>query len=216
MKKLSLVISLLTVIYLPFTLANDDVEVEIAITDAAGNQVENGVLIFTPKFTLANPPALPDVPAIMNQIDKQFAPHVLVVQAGTEISFPNADNLFHHVYSFSPAKQFEVKLYKEFTAEPLLFEQAGIVDIGCNIHDWMLGYIVVTDSPFFLKTDASGNAQVTLPRGEYGVRFWHPAVPNAKAFDTDSITIDSAQSLSVTLDQTVPVADDFDDGFGDY
>ena len=99
------------------------------------------VLTLTPNFTLASTPQREEEPAIMNQIDKQFAPHVLVVQSGTDISFPNADNLFHHVYSFSPTKQFELKLYKEFTAEPLRFEQAGIVDIGCNIHDWMLGYI---------------------------------------------------------------------------
>ena len=79
----------------------------------------------------------------MNQINKQFAPHVLVVQKNTEVTFPNADNVFHHVYSFSPTKQFELKLYKEFTAEPLFFEQAGIVDIGCNIHDWMLGYMIL-------------------------------------------------------------------------
>ena len=127
------------------------------------------VLTLTPNFTLASTPQREEEPAIMNQIDKQFAPHVLVVQSGTDISFPNADNLFHHVYSFSPTKQFELKLYKEFTAEPLRFEQAGIVDIGCNIHDWMLGYIVVTDSPFFAKTNEEGVMNVSLPVGEYSV-----------------------------------------------
>ncbi|NDV92253.1 methylamine utilization protein [Alteromonas sp. 345S023] len=216
MKNFPLLLCLLTVIYLPLSMANDYVNLAVTITDADGNKVENGVVIFTPTFNLETPPPSPLEPAIMNQINKQFAPHVLVVHAGTEVSFPNADNLFHHVYSFSPAKQFEVKLYKEFTAEPLLFEQAGIVDIGCNIHDWMLGYIVVADSPFFLKTDADGNAQIDLAKGEYEVRFWHPSAAKAKAFDSDSIVIDSDKSLSLTLDKVVPANDSFDDGFGDY
>jgi plastocyanin len=216
MRKFSFLLGLLGFIHLPTSLADDYVNLAVSITDSQGNKVENGVITFTPQFTLEAPPARAPTPAIMNQINKQFAPHVLVVQAGTEVTFPNADNLFHHVYSFSPAKQFEVKLYKEFTAEPLLFEQAGVVDIGCNIHDWMLGYIFVTDSPFFLKTNAEGEAQINLVKGKYDVRFWHPSATKAKAFDSDSIVVDSDTSLSLTLDKAIPASDNFDDGFGDY
>ena len=173
------------------------------------------VLTLTPNFTLASTPQREEEPAIMNQIDKQFAPHVLVVQSGTDISFPNADNLFHHVYSFSPTKQFELKLYKEFTAEPLRFEQAGIVDIGCNIHDWMLGYIVVTDSPFFAKTNEEGVMNASLPVGEYSVMTWHPQQPDVKLFNSATLQITNSQEYKFVLD-AVFSDDDFDEGFGDY
>ena len=109
----------------------------ITLNDSDGVPVDNGVFLFEPQFEVEAHQMPQQEPAIMNQIDKQFEPHVLVVKAGTEVTFPNADNLFHHVYSFSPTKQFELKLYKEFTAEPLRFDTAGVVDIGCNIHDWM-------------------------------------------------------------------------------
>lgn len=197
--------------------ANESITLNFAITDVEGSPVSNGVVLLTPthgEFPQSEPDSLPT--AIMNQIDKQFVPHVLVVQKNTEISFPNADNLFHHVYSFSPTKQFELKLYKEFTAEPLLFEQSGIVDIGCNIHDWMLGYIVISDSPYFLKTDDQGLGQVTLPKGEYSMQFWHPAFSYVSAFENDVQTFSTSTTISVSLDETVPNHLGFDDGFGDY
>ena len=189
--------------------------ISIYVSDANGEPVKDMVLTLTPNFTLASTPQREEEPAIMNQIDKQFAPHVLVVQSGTDISFPNADNLFHHVYSFSPTKQFELKLYKEFTAEPLRFEQAGIVDIGCNIHDWMLGYIVVTDSPFFAKTNEEGVMNVSLPVGEYSVMTWHPQQPDVKLFNSATLHITNSQEYKFVLD-AVFSDDDFDEGFGDY
>ena len=152
----------------------------------------------------------------MNQIDKQFEPHVLVVKAGTEVTFPNADNVFHHVYSFSPAKQFELKLYKEFTAQPLRFNTPGVVDIGCNIHDWMLGYIVVSDTPYFGKTDIEGQSTISLPYGEYTVRFWHPQVEGEKAFPTRTISVTADTKITWALSATITSDDGFDAGFGDY
>ncbi len=77
----------------------------------------------------------------MDQQGHQFVPHLLVVQAGTEVTFPNSDNVSHHVYSFSPTKPFELPLYKGDVYPPVTFEKAGIVVVGCNIHDSMLGYI---------------------------------------------------------------------------
>lgn len=186
------------------------------ITDAEGTAVRNSVITLTPtdgKYPQDNGPK---PQAIMNQIDKQFVPHVLVVQTNTEISFPNADNLFHHVYSFSPTKQFELKLYKEFTAEPLLFEAPGVVDIGCNIHDWMLGYIVVSDSPYFVKTDENGQGSLQLPKGEYTLTYWHPEMQNAMPFASKTLTVTESTTISASLDSVVPSNSGFDDGFGDY
>ncbi|WP_159119377.1 methylamine utilization protein [Alteromonas sp. KUL150] len=188
----------------------------ITLNDSDGEPVDNGVFLFEPQFEPDAHQMPQQEPAVMNQIDKQFEPHVLVVKAGTEVTFPNADNLFHHVYSFSPTKQFELKLYKEFTAEPLRFENAGIVDIGCNIHDWMLGYIVVSDSPYFGKTDNEGESSISLPHGEYTVRFWHPQVEGEKAFPSQSISVTADTQVIWTLDTNIIRDDGFDSGFGDY
>lgn len=188
----------------------------ISLEDESTNLVKDGVFLFTPQFEL-NQSQMPSYqPAIMNQVDKQFVPHVLVVPSGTEVTFPNADNLFHHVYSFSPTKQFELKLYKEFTAQPLRFEKAGIVDIGCNIHDWMLGYIVVSDSPYFGKTNEQGQTDIVLPVGEYQVSFWHPQVDGEQAFSTRSVSVSSDTRKQWKLTATIESDDDFDFGFGDY
>lgn len=188
----------------------------ITLNDSDGVPVDNGVFLFEPQFEVEAHQMPHQEPAIMNQIDKQFEPHVLVVKAGTEVTFPNADNLFHHVYSFSPTKQFELKLYKEFTAEPLRFDTAGVVDIGCNIHDWMLGYIVVTDSPYFGKTDSKGQSFISLPHGEYTVRFWHPQVEDEKAFPSQSIAVNADTEVTWALGTTIVSDDGFDSGFGDY
>ena len=188
----------------------------ITLNDSDGAPVDNGVFLFEPKFDLDAHQMPHQEPAVMNQIDKQFEPHVLVVKAGTEVTFPNADNLFHHVYSFSPTKQFELKLYKEFTAEPLRFENAGIVDIGCNIHDWMLGYIVVSDSPYFGKTNPEGQSLISLPHGDYTVRFWHPQVEGEKALPSQPISVTADTQVTWTLNTNIIRDDGFDSGFGDY
>ena len=113
--------------------------------------------------------------AIMDQVDSEFVPYVLPVQAGTLVRFPNKDNIRHQVYSISPAKKFELPLYKGTPAEPMLFDKPGVVALGCNIHDWMLGYIYVVETPFFAKTGEDGKAELTdLPEGAYAVRVWHP------------------------------------------
>ena len=115
--------------------------------------------------------------ATVDQIDKQFVPFVTVIKTGTAVEFPNHDQIRHQVYSFSPAKKFELPLYAGIPALPMTFDQAGVVTLGCNIHDWMVGYIYVTDSPWFAKTDANGSAKLTaLPSGHYHVHIWYPGL----------------------------------------
>jgi plastocyanin len=203
----------------PFNALADNVTASITLLDAEQSPVKDGVVVFKPLFDISDlaPQESESLqPAAMKQINKQFEPHVLVVQKNTEVIFPNADNVFHHVYSFSPTKQFELKLYKEFTAEPLFFEQAGIVDIGCNIHDWMLGYIVIADSPYFIKTADDGNADISLPAGKYSVEFWHPNAPNEQPFIETEVELTTDKNFTLTLSKVIASDDDFDDGFGDY
>ena len=218
MKYKTLFSAFLAIAYTSIALGQPEQTARFSITlnDSGGKPVDNGVFLFEPLFEVNTQQMPHQEPAIMNQIDKQFVPHVLVVKAGTEVTFPNADNLFHHVYSFSPTKQFELKLYKEFTAEPLRFDKAGVVDIGCNIHDWMLGYIVVSDSPYFGKTNNEGQSLVSLPYGEYTVRFWHPQIEGEKGFTSKSISVNADTEVTWALSTVIVSENGFDSGFGDY
>ena len=113
----------------------------------------------------------------MDQQKGQFMPHVLVVQSGTAVDFPNSDNVSHHVYSFSKTKTFELPLYKGDVYPPMVFDQPGIVVLGCNIHDGMLGYVVVVDTPHFALTNEQGAALIDgVPNGEYVLQAWTPRV----------------------------------------
>lgn len=109
----------------------------------------------------------------LDQVNREFVPHVLVIRAGDAVIFPNNDKTKHHVYSFSPTHRFEIKLYSGVPSEPIIFNTPGVVVLGCNIHDWMVGYIVVSDSPYFAKTDALGHWSIDLPANEYKLTLWH-------------------------------------------
>ncbi|KFN48385.1 hypothetical protein N787_00190 [Arenimonas metalli CF5-1] len=116
----------------------------------------------------------PGATAVMDQRDSTFVPGVLPVQVGTAVSFPNSDQVQHQVYSFSTPKPFELPLYAGTPRAPILFDQPGVVVVGCNIHDWMIGYIVVLDTPHFGKSGAGGEVRVKAPPGRYTLRVWHP------------------------------------------
>jgi plastocyanin len=114
--------------------------------------------------------------AIVDQRNRAFVPHVLIASTGTQIEFPNSDAVSHHVYSFSPAKTFELPLYKRGTVHaPLAFDTPGVVTLGCNIHDDMVGYILLVDSPYFSMTGGDGTAVIDrLPPGRYALHVWTP------------------------------------------
>jgi plastocyanin len=118
-------------------------------------------------------PALPQQ-AVMDQINRAFAPDLLVIPVHSTVSFPNSDSVSHQIYSFSPAKRFQLPLYHGKPYPPTQFEQPGVVTLGCNIHDEMLAYVVVTDAPFFGRTAANGSWSAEVPNGGYRVSIWHP------------------------------------------
>ena len=126
--------------------------------------------------TAINAKAVPRPPAkaAIDQVNREFVPVLSVIQTGTSVVFPNRDNIRHHVYSFSPAKMFELKLYSGQPTAPIIFDKPGIVVLGCNIHDWMISYVMVVDTPYFGKTDARGTVRLDdLPPGEYELKIWH-------------------------------------------
>lgn len=112
--------------------------------------------------------------AVMDQRNTAFEPGVLVIEAGTVVSFPNSDTVRHQVYSFSPTKSFELPLYSGTPPEPVVFDEPGVVVVGCNIHDWMIGWIIVLDTPHHARTGADGFARLQVPDGEYRLQAWHP------------------------------------------
>jgi len=139
--------------------------------------------------------------ATMDQVEKTFVPGLLPIVVGTRVRFPNHDQIHHHVYSFSRTKTFELPLYKGEDAPPVLFDKVGVVKVGCNIHDWMSGIILVLPSPYFAQTDAEGRFSLEgLPRGKYSLVAWHE-LSKAKPEDTaQNVTVsDTPAETNFTL-----------------
>ncbi|MFC3122292.1 methylamine utilization protein [Agaribacter flavus] len=150
-------------------------EVLITLKDANGQVVKNTVVtVFGQDLTAMPAEAEPTI----KQENKQFTPHIKIVPIGAEVNFPNLDSVQHHVYSFSEAKTFELALYDNSSKSTVVFDTGGIVEMGCNVHDWMLGYVYVTDAPVYGKTDDDGQLRLSLPLGSYSLKTWHPRLKN--------------------------------------
>ena len=147
--------------------------------------------------------ALGGAHAVMDQINRAFVPGVLAVAVGTSVDFPNNDSVSHQVYSFSPAKRFQLPLYKGKSHEPVLFDRAGLVVLGCNIHDQMVGYIYVTDAPYFGTTSADGSLKLKgLAAGKYKVTFWNPLIADAPPSLSMSVEVKEGDAGSTKLQLT--------------
>jgi plastocyanin len=150
-------------------------DVEVAVHDLNAQPLMDAVVFAEPADGAAPPSSHTVAHALIDQVDKEFVPLVSVVRVGTEVSFPNSDNIRHSIYSFSPAKPFTTKLYSGKQAPPVTFDKAGIVVLGCNIHDTMTAWVIVVDTPYFAKTSASGTAALKgLAPGDYHVSVWYP------------------------------------------
>lgn len=178
-------------------------ELHVSVKDQNGQPVEDAVVLATLLDGKNIPP--PKHPRNeMDQIDKEYLPHVKVVMAGSKVYFPNKDNIRHHVYSFSPAKVFELPLYSGTSAPPVLFDKAGQVTLGCNIHDWMLGYIYVADTPFFGKSAKDGKALIAdVPAGEYSVRVWHPDMKGTEESTVRKMAMEAARTANMEWQLTL-------------
>ena len=168
--------------------------VQVEVRDGAGQPV-SGAVVFL-ESAQAQRAVRPLQGVEMAQEKKQFVPAVLAVTTGTEVHFPNHDAVRHHVYSFSPAKKFEIKLYKGTPSNPVLFDQPGVVLLGCNIHDQMVGWILVLDTPYFAYSSATGQPPggallAQVPAGSYQLRTWHPGLPVGAPALTQPLAVDA-------------------------
>lgn len=170
------------------------------VSDDEGHPVADAVISLIPLIRDHLPPRVTSRTAKMDQWQKQYVPYDLPVQVGTQVSFPNKDNIKHHVYSFSRAKRFELKLYSDFNADPVLFDKPGVVVLGCNIHDWMLGYIYVLETPYFAKTDETGKAVIKdLPDDDYVVSVWHPRLSGKTNKHDQQLSLQGQTAASVNF-----------------
>lgn len=171
--------------------------VQVQVLQGANQPLEQAVVFL--ESAAARRAVRPQTGLEIAQEHKQFLPDVLIVPVGSQVQFPNRDTVRHHVYSFSAAKKFELKLYTGTPASPVLFDQPGVVVLGCNIHDSMVGWLLVVDTPYYGQTSAVGGAvQLNdVPAGNYRLRVWHSRLPvGAAAHD---------QALSVPVTGTVQV-----------
>jgi plastocyanin len=179
---------------------------DISVVDADNEPVPNvAVYVTQTGATIASAPG----PAIMDQRDTRFEPHMLVIQKGTTVEFPNSDVVAHHVYSFSKLNDFVLPLYKGDPHEPVLFEHDGIVTLGCNIHDQMLGYIVVVDTDIFGVTDDAGTLSVVIDdtRGAATVSIWSPRIRDKELIQVVAAT---SKSVAFSLQKKLRLAHDPD------
>ncbi|EUJ09251.1 hypothetical protein Meth11DRAFT_0035 [Methylophilaceae bacterium 11] len=174
-------------------------ELLVEVQDSKGAKLKDAV-VFVENTKTAG--IAPTAGYELEQKSKQFNPQVSVVQVGTSINFPNRDKVRHHVYSFSPAKKFELKLYSGVPANPVLFDKAGTVVLGCNIHDTMLAYVYIVDTPYFAKTDSNGVAKLAnVPEENYILKVWHYALQQENKVVEQSISVKSSnKAIPVKLE----------------
>ncbi|MEH6395685.1 MULTISPECIES: methylamine utilization protein [Pseudoalteromonas] len=195
--------SIVTFLTVAFSYAAFAQDVTLNVVDQHGQPLKNVVIELVSEADDKSSQQLPVL--IMDQVDKQFSPTLLIAQQGQQVNFPNSDNIRHHVYSFSSAKPFQLKLYSGQPESPITFENQGVVVLGCNIHDSMVGYIYVARSSHVYQSDEQGNVQLsglTLP---VQLSLWHSLQQNAlEEKQPLALTVNSPRSLQVIMQTTEP------------
>lgn len=169
---------------------------EVSVTDLSGTPLKNAVV----EVFINHAESSATQTASVIQRDATFHPQVITVPTGSHVTFPNKDTTRHHVFSFSPAKTFDLELYLSETPEPVHFDTPGVVVLGCNIHDHMQAFIVVSEAPYAALTDSEGRLQIPdLPEGLHRMRVWHSRMDDSHSVwwegeisDGDSINVSVA------------------------
>ncbi len=164
---------------------------DVQVTDAAGRPLAGAVVFLESPEARAQ--VKPLAGAEIAQQDKRFVPSVSVVTVGSAVAFPNRDKVRHHVYSFSAAKRFEIKLYVGTPAAPVVFDQPGVAVLGCNIHDQMSAFVVIVDTPWYGRTDEQGRwSGAQVPPGSYKLRAWHASLPPGAPASEQALRVEAA------------------------
>jgi plastocyanin len=179
----------------------------MTVRDGTGKPVPNAVVMVKPAAGVPAGPVRFPWAYTVAQKDITFDPFVLIVPVGASVAFPNKDKVRHHVYSFSAGNKFELKLFGKDESRSVVFKAVGVAAIGCNIHDGMVGFIQVVDTPFAVKTDAAGVATLRgIPAGAATVRVWHPYLRAPKNELTRKTTFAASGAVreAVTVELRAP------------
>ena len=178
--------------------------VTVQVRDAAGRALADAAVFL--ESAEARAAVKPGRNVAIAQQQRQFTPRLTLVTVGTPVAFPNLDTVRHHVYSFSPIKTFELKLYAGTPANPVVFDRVGIAVLGCNIHDNMSAWVVVVDTPYHGRTGPDGSVTLeAVPAANYQLRAWHPSQPVGAPASERALSVPaSGQSLSVQLHDARP------------
>jgi len=179
-------------------------ELDVRVVANNGQPVPD-VVVFVKQIGAVTDATRNPKPAVMDQRDVRFVPHILVVEKGAPVEFPNSDVVAHHVYSFSRPNNFVLPLYKGTPPAPVILEQDGVVTLGCNIHDGMLGYIVVVDTNVFGVTDDSGDVSlsVTDDASNYEVSVWSPRIRDSKDPLVQVVSAVPSAGITFTLQKSL-------------
>jgi len=181
--------------------------ISVQVSDSNGKPLADAVVAVEPEGKDGMPRHL--TPAIIEQKGLKFLPLVSVIQTGSGVSFPNNDRVRHHIYSFSAPKKFDQKLYSGVAAATQVFDKPGTVVLGCNIHDRMIAYVKIVDTPFFAKTDANGVARIALPAGgKYRVSAWHFHMSGAEIEQSAQVKAGAATPLTFKISMKPPVVEE--------
>lgn len=166
------------------------------VSQASGQPVPDAIVI------AESAPADP-VESEIVQKDRAFHPGLLVVPRGSVVHFPNRDNTQHHVYSFSPAKTFDIELYADQPEAPITFDQAGVVELGCNIHDHMQGFVIVTDQASWGRSDEQGQVTLDLAKpAPVALRIWHQRLADNTRMLSRSVDLTQEGPVELSLELT--------------
>ncbi len=188
--------------FMPWHLAAEPITLSVQVIDSQTREP-----VTHARVIVNNGPAARPSSAEMVQKNRQFQPKSLLVPKGSKVNFPNQDNTQHHVYSFSRAKVFDIELFANQPEDPILFDKTGVVEVGCNIHDRMQGFILVTDSALTARTNPSGVATITLPANvasanELSLSLWHPRLKNTTETVDLTVSLPATDPVELALDLT--------------
>jgi plastocyanin len=170
--------------------------VQVTVQDTAGKPLADAVVFLESREARAQ--AKPVAGAEIAQRAKRFEPAVTVVTVGSSVTFPNQDTVRHQVYSFSPVKTFELKLYIGTPASPVVFDKPGIAVLGCNIHDQMAAWVVIVETPYFGRSAAGGQVSLAhVPAGSYRLRVWHPGLAVGAPAADQAFTVNASDQATV-------------------
>ncbi|WP_240778298.1 hypothetical protein [Shewanella polaris] len=172
----------------------------IMVLNTQGLPAENMVVYLLPSNPAHIVARKSSKKAEVHQKDKQFSPYITIVQKDKDVAFVNEDDITHHIYSALGPKRFAFKLRHNQEQQVLRFEQTGHVSMGCNIHDWMSGHLLVVDTPFYAVTNPQG--QVTfadLPADDFKIVVWHPQLKLTDNQQAKMFHLPSDNTITISL-----------------